>query len=287
MKLILVLTFLLAITNGENCNAQTDERNSFIQKTDSSLAVLMKIQNETTGVHQCLNKFYPVAVAFNDSLYIFDFDTRAVKYELIKIAAQPFPIPKGMQASFPLSIYDNKPCCVITPKTFSTAAGYATILHEFIHCCQFNSVETELKEKLEIVNIANENEDYSWEINHPFPYNDSVFINYFENYKDALQHDNLTNAKNLRLKLQEHLNKTDFEYLVWEEWKEGLARYVENKIREKLKLERNDYGKDKPYDRVAFYYSGELFIKHLCETNPELNDDMELLFEKMNNFQLY
>ena len=84
--------------------------------------------------------------------------------------------------------------------------------------------------------------------------------------------------------LKDRLNKTDFEYMVWEEWKEGLARYVENRILDKLHINRNNYGEDKPYNRVSFYYSGELLISRLAEKNLQLPSEMKKLFEEMKDF---
>lgn len=278
--LLLIIFFSIA----QKISAQTDKE--ITQKIDSSLIVLTNLASETKVIHPCLVEFHPVAIAFKDSLFIFDYNKEKGKYEFIKKSAQPFPIPEGMEASFPLSVYNNIPSCIITPATFNSNAGYATILHEFIHCCQFNSVEPAIKQELEIYQTAMEKQDYSWEILHPFPYRDSLFINYYRSFKNALIQNNDNEAKQFRLKLKNHLSKIDFEYLLWQEWKEGLARYIENKVRILLGININNYGIDAPYDRVAFYYSGELLIKHLENHNPALSEKPELLFVIMKNFHV-
>jgi hypothetical protein len=283
MRKLILFASLLALTFQYNNFAQSSSL-ELIAKLDSSLTVLVNIQTRIQDIHPCLKDCYSVAFPYNDSLLIFDYDSTISSYKFIKETAQPFPLPEGIQASFPLSVYDNKPTCIITPKIFSTTAGYATVMHEFIHCCQYNTVEPGIKKTLEINKIAMENKDYSWEIDHPFPYNDSVFINFYDNYKQALEENDIGKAKIFRARLKEHLDKIDFEYMLWEEWKEGLARYVENKINKRLNIDPNNYGKNKPYNRVCFYYSGELLITRLTEADPELPSDMKSFFEKIRDF---
>ncbi len=279
----LSLVFLALIIFRSSIYGQVSS-GELISRMDSSLYVLVDLQSKIKDIHPCLNEFHPVAIPYKDSLLIFDFNNVEKSYQFMKETAQPFPLPDGIQASFPLSVYDNKPACIVNTKTFRDTAGYATVLHEFIHCCQSNSVESEIKEGLEIYKAAIRNQDYSWEISHPFPYDDSLFASGYDSYKEALQENKIEKAEAMRNKIRDHLNKIDFEYMVWEEWKEGLARYVENRILDRLHINRNNYGKDKPYNRVSFYYSGELLIGRLTEKNPQLPAEMKKLFEQMRDF---
>jgi hypothetical protein len=276
-------TAALILLTSLNLFAQEIPESLLISKTDSLLVNLVALQKKVSDIHPCLNEHQPIAVAYKDSLLIFDFVSQGT-YGLVKRTAQPFPIPLGMEASFPLSVYDNRATCVITPTTLEKSSGFATILHEFIHCCQYNSVEMQLKQELEIYKNAMKENDYSWEITHPFPYDDSVFINYYNRYKQALKSGDIKSAKELRAEIKEYLDPGDYEYMLWEEWKEGLARYVENKIRQRMKIDLNNYGSEEPYDRVAFYYSGELLITQLAKTNPQLPDDMGGLYQAMEKF---
>ncbi len=280
----LLIAFISLIAFRSSVNAQVSS-GELISIMDSSLKVLVELQTKVKDIHPCLNEFHPVAIPYKDSLLIFDYNRAEKSYQFIKETGQPFPLPEGIQASFPLPVYDNKPTCIVNTKTFSATAGYATVMHEFIHCCQFNSVEPEIKEELEIYKSAMQNRDYSWEIVHPFPYDDSIIHQSdYDSYKEALQENNIEKAREIRNIIKGHLNKTDFEYMVWEEWKEGLARYVENKILDKLNISRNNYGKDEPYNRVSFYYSGELLISRLAEKDPQLPSEMKKLFEEMRDF---
>lgn len=281
-KIILPLIIFIS-TLYQNCFPQTTSV-ELISKMDSSLVQLVKIQELVKDIHPCLIKFHPVAIPYKDSLLIFDYDTTENEYGFVKETAQPFPLPEGIQASFPLPSYANKPTCIVNQNTFSNLSGYSTVMHEFIHCCQYNGAEPELKQSLEVYKKAMETKNYSWEITYPFPYDDSVFINYYGKFKTSLENDDIQPARLYRDKLRSYLSKTDFEYMLWEEWKEGLARYVENKIKERLNIKRNDYGKDEPYNRVSFYYSGELLITRLAESDPGLPGDMKQLFIKMKDF---
>lgn len=282
IRFILFIT-LCIISFHQSLSAQSSSE-ELAAKLDSSLTELVKLLTEVKDIHPCLKEFYPIAVPYADSLLIFDYNSVSGRYSFVKETVQPFPLPDGIQASFPLSDYDNRPTCIVSPETFKSKSGYVTVMHEFIHCCQYSSVETGLKQSLEVYNKAMKKKDYSWEITYSFPYGDSMFIDYYNRFKTALERDSIESAKQYRIKLKAYLNRTDFEYMLWEEWKEGLARYVENKINDRLKLNRNDYGKDEPYNRVSFYYSGELFITRLTEVDPGLAGEMKSLFMKMKNF---
>lgn len=281
-KLINVTTALLLLASLK-LSAQDLPESLLISRTDSLLEKFVALQEKVHDIHPCLDEYQPIAVVYEDSLLIFDFVSRGT-YELVKKTAQPFPLPEGIQASFPLSVYDNKPTCIINQNTLERSGGFATILHEFIHCCQYNSVEMQLKQELEIYKGATKENDYSWEITHPFPYNDSVFIYYYDRYKQALKSNDIKSAKKLRAEIKDYLDPNDYEYMLWEEWKEGLARYVENKIRQRMEVEPNNYGSEKPYDRVAFYYSGGLLITQLAKTDPQLPNDMGGLYKAMKDF---
>jgi hypothetical protein len=123
--------------------------------------------------------------------------------------------------------------------------------------------------------------DYMWELNHNFPYQDSLFVAYYTQFLIALDNDEDIKIKDLRDQLKQYLKPVDYEYMVWQEWKEGFARLIENKIRTHLNLEENNYGCNKPYNRVSFYYGGAKLIEYLSKKNPELYLDIEMLFHHM------
>ena len=145
-------------------------------------------------------------------------------------------------------------------------------------------MEYALKERLKIAQIAAENNDYSWEISHRFPYNDSSFVSDYSLLFGALEDKDKKRIASSRARLQRHLNLVDFEYLVWEEWKEGFARLIENRIQAHYGLDENNYGKEKPFNRVTFYHGGAKFIEHLIVQENDLFSNQEALFERMLNY---
>jgi hypothetical protein len=80
------------------------------------------------------------------------------------------------------------------------------------------------------------------------------------------------------------LSARDFEYLVWQEWKEGTARNLENAIRDRLGLAANHGGTQPPYSRITFYAGGDRFIRWLTARDPALIADLPRLFAAMRDF---
>ena len=98
---------------------------------------------------------------------------------------------------------------------------------------------------------------------------------------EGLDADDKDSIIKCRTQLKKILSQVDFEYMVWQEWKEGFARLVENKIQAKLKLDINNYGLKKPYNRVTFYVGGAKIIQYLSQENNESFSNIELLFDKI------
>ena len=83
------------------------------------------------------------------------------------------------------------------------------------------------------------------------------------------------------MSLASHLGLRDYEYLVWQEWKEGFARYIENRIRARLGLDPNRFGAEEPYNRITFYVGGSDYISLLVEDRPELIQDPKALYSEL------
>jgi murein L,D-transpeptidase YafK len=265
----------------EMTQSQRDVENRFASAIEGALTKLPEMKKEIENIHPLLGSFHPVAVLENDYLYIFDFDTLSGRYRFQKREPAPFPMPKEIRASFPLSSYNWKPSCIVSKNVFNTVNGYVLIFHEFIHCGQSETCEQRLKNKLEIARAAAAKNDFSWELNHPFPYQDSTFTVRYSEFIEALNDSDRNAIMENRGELKRRLSPVDFEYMVWQEWKEGFARLIENKIQTKYGVEVNEYGKDKPYDRVVFYHGGARFIDYLVRCENGLFHDIELLFDRM------
>ena len=222
-----------------------------------------------------LEHVYPIAVLDGDIFYIFD--SKANRYEFVMEHPTPFPLPEGIMAAFPLDFYDNKIAAIICAKELENPDNDVFVYHEFIHCYQWNSCEPRIKQELTIAEQQADNP--MWEIDHPFPYEDDIFVSLTTELKNAKQLEPFTKYHK---KLKEYLNETDFEYMVWQEWKEGYARYVENLIREKLAMKKNINDLSAPFGRVHFYEIGSRYIELLIKSDSTLNTDLEKLFYTMS-----
>lgn len=244
---------------------------------------LLTYRQKISDVHPLFKNHYPIALVNDSYFHIYDYSSSTGKYEFVKKVKSDFPLPQGIRASFPIAGYDNKPSCVVSDEIFDNIEGYVTIFHEFVHCYQANTVEDRIKRKLQVAIDAMKNKEYQWEINYNFPYLESYFIRPYKKFIDGLKKNKAANIISNRKKLRDDLKKKDFEYLVWQEFKEGFARYIENKIRQKFELKTNNFGKAKPYGRIAFYYAGDKFIGYLIDQRPELATKLEELFYDMYN----
>jgi len=190
-------------------------------------------------------------------------------------------VPEGIRAAFPLDFYENKMACVVSGDVFDDLSGYVMIFHEFVHCAQADCCEHKLKSGLSVAQQAQAANDYMWELNFPFPYEDSDFSEIYSLFLAAASEGEADKVLRCRTFLREVLNTPDYEYMVWEEWKEGFARLIENRIKKKLELEENHGGIDPPYNRVTFYEGGARYISILFEKDNSLEKDIEALFFRM------
>jgi hypothetical protein len=252
------------------------------EKYQNQMEKVCLIQETIQDVHPFLGFPFPIALVENDQFFIFDVEPPNEHYHLVMQAPTPMPIPAGVRAAFPLDFYAGKPACVVTGDVFDTLAGYATIFHEFMHCHQWGTCEPELKQLLGITQRARQTEDYLWEMNYSFPYGDPGFIKAYQAFLAVLESgEEGVRVSTCRSMLKRNLAEGDFEYLAWQEWKEGFARFIENLVRVELGLDENHSGQHIPFDRVTFYEGGARYIRFLCEGSPGLAWDIERLFHLM------
>lgn len=251
------------------------------RKYTAHLQKIFEIRTRIADIHPLLTHVFPIAIVDADQFLIFDVDPSGKRYTFVKQAPTPMPIPQGVRAAFPLECYGGKPACVVTGDVFDTLDGYVTIFHEFVHCYQFQTCEEALKATLSVARQAQAANDFMWEINYQFPYDVFDFLETYATFLEAAaqgQHDLL---RDCRARLRNSLRTEDFEYMVWQEWKEGLARYIENRIKQHLSLPENHGGAGQPFSRVTFYEGGACLIA----TQPEQAADIEALFHWIRTAQ--
>jgi len=244
-----------------------------------SLREIFSLRDQIKNIHPILENLYPVAVAEGEDLLIFKPDETRKIYVLEVRTPAPLPIPKGIRAAFPLEALGNKPACVVTGEVFDSREGYVLIFHEFVHCHQFLTCEPKLKERLSVYRRAMEKKDYMWELQHPFPYTDPAFERTYRRLLKALDSGAEAAVLESRQELRRILPEEDYDYLVWQEWKEGLARFLENRVRVRLGLAMNVGGRRGEFSRVSFYAGGEGIIQFLAGRDMNIPRDIEKTFE--------
>jgi len=257
--------------------------NVFIEKQITFMDNIIRMHDKVNGIHLSLEKLYPIAVVNDGYFFIFDINELGTKYEFKHKAKTDFSDSVDWLATLYLESYNWKPAAVIGKNILANSENYVFVFHEFVHCYQGETVENDIKSNLTISKEEMEKQNYSWEINYPFPYNDDYFINKTEELSDYLTNGSYENVVNYHNDMRTYLKETEFEYMIWQEWKEGFARYVENLIRKELGSPLNTTISRQPFDRVHFYDIGSKYIEKLIEKDRRLNNDIENLFQKMYN----
>ncbi|MBN2879189.1 MAG: hypothetical protein JXN65_06100 [Clostridia bacterium] len=252
----------------------------FIKDWTEKLKDTITLHNQIQHIDFSLEQLHPIAIVKNKTFYIFDYNRTKEIYELVYEKQLPdIQIPEKVLASFPLDFYNGKPAAVISEDALESLEKRIFIFHEFVHCFQYNNGEQEIKETLGIYKTYKNENNHMWEINHPFPYEDNDFaktvVSLSEHYKAADEKSIISSYKTLKDIL------SDYEYLIWQEWKEGYARFVENNIRSFLKITLNDTPKAKPFDRSLFYWTGSHHIDFLKNIQKKHFSSLSDLFNLM------
>lgn len=239
---------------------------------------LVALHQRVNNINPALERLYPIAIVKDDQFHIYDYEYNSQSYQFQKTITSPMPIPAGVRAAFPLEAYRDKIACVVTPDIFDNPEGYVTILHEFVHCYQYETCEPDLKKTLDIARHAQETGNSMWEIEYPFPYQAEHFIQAYARFLAAIQAGDHTETQHARRMLRTFLGLHDFEYMIWQEWKEGFARYVENEVNCYLGRTEKTKGSGQPFSRVSFYAGGAAYIKHLSVFDTRFIHDLPYLF---------
>ena len=248
------------------------------QRYQAVLGQVEAWREKAADLHPAFAKSYPVALVVDGQWVVFELDAAGKVWNLSAQAPVTSPLPAGVRAAMPLDFWNYRMACVVTPEIFSSPAGYAVILHEFVHCFQWETVEGRLKEGLAVSREALARGDYMWELRYPFPYGNVEIRKVYGSWLAALHKGRMKKAERWRSMLKKGLNSRDWEYMTWQEWKEGLARYLENQVRIRFGLQANRPAPGAPFDRVSFYRGGELFIARLQESEPGLDKNIERLY---------
>jgi hypothetical protein len=254
------------------------EKMEFIERQLVSLEEICALHNEIKDIDKSLEKLQPVAVVKNNAYFVFDLDQSGEKYEFKMEYPSEMEIPEDVQAAYPLEYGNGKTAAIITEKEFTTLEGRIIVFHEFVHCFQWNDAGVgDLRRTLAIAREAWEKQDFMWELDHPFPYTSEYFI------AKTRELDNGYDIGKYHNDMKAALNEKDFEYMIWQEFQEGYARYIENLIRERLGANKNSTPLTSPFARHVFYEIGNRYIETLTRNDIGLKGNLGALFQKMMN----
>jgi len=257
------------------------EKDRFIEEQIGHLDEILAMRDRIADLDASLREAHPVAAVESGAFYVFDIDPRTGRYHFIMEHPTPTPIPDGVLAAFPLDFYHGKAAAVIDAKHLPDPDRRVMVFHEFVHCHQWNTCERDLRERLSVEKQQMNVNNYMWELNYPFPYADEFFVRETAILNEMPDDGARRRYAEYHARMKARLSETDYEYMVWQEWKEGYARYVENKIRKRLNGDVSRDDMTPPYDRVTFYETGSRYIGLLLETDAAMG--LEELFRAMMN----
>ena len=239
----------------------------FLAKVNS----ILPIWKEVNHLNAALNCLYPITIAFGDKLYVYDFDEIENKYTHIMTELSPVPLPtKRLRAAFPLDFYENKCSAVVNVDCFDNLSEIILLFHEFVHCFQFSTIEPDLRSSLRLNQISIDEGNMMWELNYKFPYDNDEVKGLLQLFLVNSSYDLVSLHQDLKLILSD----IDYEYMIWQEWKEGYARYVENMLQRYFNVEINMLDRHSSLDRTVFYELG-------CRWFMKQGDDIEEGFWNM------
>jgi hypothetical protein len=247
----------------------------------ADLQKVLDLQRDMVEINPLFEQYYPVAIAVGEQFLIHEVGPESGQYALTQEVPVPMPIPEGVRAAFEIEQLDGRCAAVVTPDAFESQQEQVLVLHEFVHCHQAATCEESLKGTLEIARQAKAEGHQTWELDSPFPYEGEAFARLYPAWMDALKADDAAAARSVRAELCAALSSLEVEYMIWQEWKEGYARWVENRIQQRLGLPVNTFGDTPPFNRISFYVGGAAYFDWLAEREPAVMTDLPELFDRL------
>ncbi len=193
---------------------------------------------------------------------------------------------KGLLATFPA--VDGIPTVVIglPENTQLNSAGWTiTLLHEYFH--QYQMTRPDYFSSVESLDLSKGDQTGMWMLNFPFPYSSQEAIDQVSKVNALLSslivdydETKYNEYINEREKLKQIFDEENYRYFSFQLWQEGLARYTEMKLMEKL---NDGYEPTKAFQNLSDYqHMNEIIVyafKELQQTlkNAKLNEYERIL----------
>ncbi len=235
---------------------------------EMKLTSVLKHKRTASVIHPLFASDYLVGIGIDADLHVFVMkESTCIYNDSIKL---PMNVPVGTRAAFPVQDLEDC-CCIVTPECLDEDEGYVSILHEMVHCHQSRTCENELRSGLSLHQKALRANDHIWELDYGFPYDNRLFCGLIRQVAKW----NAAEISAHLLKMCKELKDLDYEYMVWQIWKEGFARFIENIIRRKNGLLETFYGSsvEEP-GRHSHYYIGDFVWRRLRQIDERLIENI-------------
>jgi len=223
-----------------------------------SLATFHDLQLSVSGVHPLLRGNYILGIAEGNDLALYERTPSG--YASLRTIVLPMSVPPGTMAAFPVPGIGDA-AAVTTDDGLATLEGMILILHEFAHCYQMRECEQQLRAQLPL--FAAEHPDPMWEIDYPFDYANAEVVKLVQMVGGGAGPESTLERISSAVVT---LSDEDAQYMVWQLWKEGFARFLENRIRAALGRPQNSGGSDpESVCRESLYVLGDAAWREMTE----------------------
>ncbi|MEO9871716.1 hypothetical protein [Ekhidna sp.] len=221
-----------------------------------------------------------------------DFD-RIDDYDTLLYSAihrRPTQMNKSFLATFPFAGLNT--IVIGTPENtgLNSTGWIITLLHERFHQYQYSSPKY-FAEASEL-GLSNGDDTGMWQLNYPFPYQDSKVVRAYEIYTKALYDavksigmDNWENAKTeffkARNAFKSSLSPDDYKYISFQWYQEGIARYTEYAFLERLE----DYEPTTEINQLPDFIPFNEYKKTFLEKH--MNNVLNLKLEEVGRVTVY
>lgn len=250
--------------------------------TNPPLRKIPALQAAVRDLHPLFDRLYPIGVVDDDRLLVYDVDPGRRTYRLVRNSVIPGPISAGTRTTVPLSDYGNRPVCIVTRDVFDSVDDCIAVFHEFVHCAQWEAGESELATALTMA-YKRVGQVSVWAVRYPFGYDNDGLVYAYRRMFAALEAGDLATGLSWHADAASSLAPLDREFMIWHEWKEGSARWLENKVRRRLGVRRNERGRSGAFGPEAFHTGGAELIQLLVRNEPPLAHQLGELYQRIQD----
>ena len=252
---------------------------NFINEQLSYMSEIIEMYKKIKNINISLSKLYPITVIKDNYFYVFDICIASEMYKFKMSSKCYMPVPEEILSAFSLDFYENKASVVISKNVLKDKTNLPIIFHEFVHCFQLENGEIILRNDLQIEKQEKEKGNFMWELNYSFPYESPYFIEKTIYFDISLLNKDIDKIMNYFKEMKTYLSITEYEYMIWQMWKEGFADYIENLLRDKLNLNLKSRELKQPFTRVLFYKLGSKYIELIINRCKKHDNDIVELFK--------